>query len=90
MRHATQLHNRRYFDDSMEIINRQGLPGNGKRARCEHVNRAVLATTQRVIEGAWEEEVPAYWGAERSEHWPCGRGPDQTRSGGSQREVIPP
>ena len=27
MRHAQQIHNRRYFDDSMEIINRKGLPG---------------------------------------------------------------
>jgi len=27
MSHAKQLHNRQYFDDSMEIINRKGLPG---------------------------------------------------------------
>jgi transposase-like protein len=88
MSHATQLHNRRYFDDYMEIINRQGLPGNVKSELCEQVNRAVLATTQRVIEGALEEEVTAYLGAERYEHVSFGRGPEQTRSGCYQRELI--
>ncbi len=65
MSHAQQLHNRRYFDDSMEIINRKGLPGNVKSERCAQVNRAVLATTQRVIAQALEEELTTYLGAER-------------------------
>ena len=60
MSHAKQLHNRRYFDDYMEIINRKGLPGNVKSELCEQVNRAVLATTQRIIEGALEEEVTTF------------------------------
>ena len=30
MSHATQLHNRRYLNDYLEIINRHGLPGNVK------------------------------------------------------------
>ena len=65
MSHATQLHNRRYFDDYMEIINRKGLPGNVKSELCTQVNRAVVATTQSVIEQALEEEVSMYLGAER-------------------------
>jgi hypothetical protein len=50
MSHAQQLHNRRYFNDSMESIHRQGLPGNVKRALGQHGNAAVVATTRRVIE----------------------------------------
>ena len=88
MSHATQLHNRRYFDDYMEIINRKGLPGNVKSELCEQVNRAVVATTQSVIEQALEEEVTLYLGAERYEHLPWGRGPEQTRSGYYPRELI--
>jgi len=65
MSHAKQLHNRRYFDDSMEIINRKGLPGNVKSELCEQVNRAVVGTTQQVIEQALEAELSAYLGAER-------------------------
>jgi hypothetical protein len=30
MRHAKQLHHRRYLNDYLEIINREGLPGNLK------------------------------------------------------------
>ena len=30
MSHAKQLHNRRYLNDYLEIINREGLPGNIK------------------------------------------------------------
>jgi putative transposase len=88
MSHATQLHNRRYFDDYMEIINRKGLPGHVKSELCEQVNRAVVATTQSVIERALEEELTTYLGAERYEHLPWGRGPAQTRSGSSTRELI--
>ena len=46
MSHAKQLHNRRYFDDYMEIINRKGLPGNVKSELCEQVNRAVVGTSE--------------------------------------------
>jgi transposase-like protein len=88
MSHAKQLHNRRYFDDYMEIINRKGLPGNVKSELCQQVNRAVVATTQSVIEGALEEELTTYLGAERYEHLPWGRGPEQTRSGYYERELI--
>ena len=88
MSHATQLHNRRYFDDYMEIINRTGLPGNVKSELCEQVKRAVVGTTQQVIEQALEAELSAYLGAERYEHLPWGREAAQTRSGFYRRELI--
>ena len=88
MSHAKQLHNRRYFDDYMEIMNRKGLPGNVKSALCEQVNRAVVGTTQQVIEQALEAELSAYLGAERYEHLPWGREAAQTRSGSYRRELM--
>jgi len=88
MSHAQQLHNRRYFDDSMEIINRKGLPGHIKSELCQQVNDAVVTTTQQVIEQALEAELTAYVGAERSEHVPWGREAEQTRSGGYRRALI--
>ena len=60
MSHAKQLHNQRYFDDYLEIINRTGLPGNVKSEVCQHVHHAVIATVQRVIEQALEEELTTY------------------------------
>ena len=62
MSHATQLHNRRYFDDSLEIINRHGLPGNVKHEVCQQVRDAVLTTVQTVIEHALQEEWRRTWG----------------------------
>ena len=56
MSHAQQLHNRRYFDDYMEIINRKGLPGHSKSELCQQVNDAVVTTTHQVIEQALEAE----------------------------------
>ena len=61
MSHATQLHNRRYFDDYLEIINRHGLPGNVKHEVCQQVRGAVLTTVQTVIEHALREEGARTW-----------------------------
>src|SRR5215470_14725635 len=88
MSHAQQLHNRRYFDDYMELINRKGLPGTVKTALCQQVNDAVVATTQHVIEQALEAELTAYVGAERYERLPWGREAAQTRSGCYHRELM--
>ncbi len=88
MSHAKQLHNRRYFDDYMEIINRKGLPGNVKSELCQEVQNAVVGTTQHIIEQALEAELSAYLGAERYEHLPWGRDSEQTRSGYYRRELI--
>jgi len=88
MGHAKQLHNRQYFDDYMEIINRKGLPGHSKSELCRQVNDAVVATTQQVIEQALEAELTAYLGAERYEHLAWGRDAEQTRSGYYRRALI--
>ena len=85
---AQQLHNRQYFDDYMEIINRKGLPGHIKSEICQQVNDAVVATTQQVIEQALEAELTAYLGAERYEHVAWGRDAEQTRSGYYRRALI--
>ena len=90
MSHVHQLHNRRYFDDYREIINRKGLPGNVKSALCQQVNDAVVATTQQVIEQALEAALSAYVGAERYEHLPWGREAEQTRSGCYHGALITP
>ena len=52
MSHAKQLHNRRYLNDYLEIINREGLPGNVKTDLCLTVQDTVIATVQHVIEAA--------------------------------------
>ena len=65
MSHAQQLHNRRSFDDSMEIINRKGLPGTVKTELCQQVTAAVVATTQHGLEQALEAALTASVGAER-------------------------
>ena len=60
MSHAKQLHNRRYLNDYLEIINREGLPGNVKNDVCRKVQATVIATVQHVIEAALDEELSAY------------------------------
>lgn len=88
MSHAKQLHNRRYLNDYLEIINREGLPGNIKSALCLKVQDTVIATVQQIIEAALDEELRAYLGLERYEHLPWGRPPEATRSGSYQRELL--
>ena len=88
MSHAKQLHNRRYLNDYLEIINRAGLPGNVKNDVCRKVQATVIATVQHVIEAALDEELSAYLGVERYEHVPWGRPPEATRSGSYQRTLL--
>jgi len=90
MSHAKQLHNRRYLNDYLEIINREGLPGNVKNDLCLEVQNVVLTTVQQVIEEALEEDLRAYLGLERYEHLPWGRPEELTRSGSYRRELITP
>ena len=42
MSHAQQLHNRRYLDGYMQIINRAGLPDNVKAEVCQQVHASAL------------------------------------------------
>jgi transposase-like protein len=88
MSHAKQLHNRRYLNDYLEIINREGLPGNVKNDVCRKVQATVIATVQHVIEAALDEELSAYLGVDRYEHVPWGRPPEATRSGSYQRTLL--
>ena len=88
MSHAKQLHHRRYLNDYLEIINREGLPGNVKNDLCLDVQNVVITTVQQVIEEALEEELRAYLGLERYEHLPWGRPEELTRSGSYRRELI--
>ena len=88
MSHAKQLHQRRYLNDYLEIINREGLPGNVKTELGLLVQDVVLSTVQQVIEAALEEELSAYLGLARYEHLPWGRPPEQTRSGRYQRDLM--
>src|SRR4029453_7172053 len=81
MSHAKQLHHRRYLNDYLEIINREGLPGNVKTDLCLTVQDTVIATVQHVIEAALEEELHAYLGLDRYEHLPSGRHPSRPAVG---------
>jgi len=88
MSHAKHLHNRRYLNDYLEIINRESLPGNVKNDLCLEVQEVVLTTVQQVIEAALEEEWRAYLGLERYEHLPWGRPAELTRRGSDRRELL--
>jgi hypothetical protein len=81
MSHAKPLHHRRYLNDSLESIHREGLPGNVKTDLCLTVQDPVIATVQHVIEAALDEELRAYLGLDRYEQLPWGRPPESTRSG---------
>jgi len=88
MSHAKQLHHRRSLHDSLESINREGLPGNVKTDLCLTVQDTVIATVQHVIAAALEEELSASLGLERYAHLPWGRPPESTRSGSYQRALL--
>jgi transposase-like protein len=55
---------------------------------CQHVQHAVLATVKWTLEQALDAELTAYLGAERYEHLPQNRVPEQTRSGCYRRTLI--
>ena len=88
MSHATQLHDRRYLDDYLQIINRSGLPSHVKSEVCQQVQQAVLTTVKWTLEQALQEELTAYLGLSRYERLSQGRTPEQTRSGSYARTLI--
>jgi transposase-like protein len=88
MSHATQLHNRRYLDNYLEIINRHGLPGNVKSTVCQEIQQAVTRTVKAALEQSLEEELTQYLGLVRYEHVPWGRRPECTRSGAYTRALL--
>ena len=70
MSHGTPLHNRRSLHDSLEIINRHGLPGNVKSEICHQMHQAITATVKGVLAHSLEEELPQHLGLARYEHLP--------------------
>jgi transposase-like protein len=88
MSHATQLPNRRYLNDYLEIINRHGLPGNVKSTVCHALQQAVILTVKGALEHRLEEELTQYLGLARYEHLPWGRRPELTRSGTYARALL--
>ena len=75
MSHAKQLHHRRSLHDSLEILNREGLPGNVKTDLCLRVQDTVITTVHHVIEAALDEELHAYLGLDRMNMCPGGAHP---------------
>jgi transposase-like protein len=88
MSHAKQLHHRRSLHDSLEILNREGLPGTIQSDLCLTVQDTVVTTVQHVIEEALEEELSASLGVARYAPLPWGRPPEATRRGSYQRALI--
>jgi transposase-like protein len=88
MSHATQRHNRRDLNDSLEIITRHGLPGNVKSTVCHEIQQAVTLTVKGALEHSLEEELTQYLGVARYEHLPWGRRPELTRSGTYTRALL--
>jgi hypothetical protein len=52
---AQQRHNRRDFDDSLELIHRHGLPGPVKHAVCQQGRDTGSTTVQPVLAHALHE-----------------------------------
>jgi hypothetical protein len=87
MSHATQLHDRGYLADSMQIMHRCSLPGNVQEEVYRQVHARALETVKWTLEWALDEEVRAYLGRTRSQRAIVPRCPEETRSGGDEREL---
>jgi len=87
MSHATQLHNRGYLADYMQIMNRCTLPNNVQDEVYRQVHDRALATVKWTLEQALEEEVTIYRGCARYARRRQGRRPEETRSGAYRREL---
>jgi putative transposase len=87
MSHATQLHNRGYLDDYMQIMNSSPLSGNVQDEVYGRVQASALATVKWTLEQALDEEVTAYLGCTRYERHLQRRRPEETRSGTYERQL---
>ena len=87
MSHATQLHNRGYLADYMQIMNRCALPSNVPDEVYRQVHDRALATVKWTLEQALDEEVTIYLGRARYERRLQRRRPEETRSGAYTREL---
>ena len=66
MSHATQLHDRGYLADSMQIMHRVPPPGHCQGEVYHQVHACALETVQWTLEQALDEEVRAYLGRARA------------------------
>jgi transposase-like protein len=87
MSHATQLHNRGYLADYMQIMNASALPGNVYDAVYGQVRERVVSSVKWPLEQALDEEVRDYLGCERYERHLVPQRPEATRSGSYKREL---
>jgi putative transposase len=87
MSHATQLHDRGYLADYMQIMHRCSLPGNVQDEVYHQVHARALETVQWTLEQALDEEVRAYLGRARYERDSVPHRPEETRSGAYGREL---
>ena len=87
MSHATQLHNRSYFGDYMQIMNRCVLPSNVYEGLYKQVQSQVLSAVKWTLEQALGEEVIDYLGCGRYERGSRPRLPQETRSGSYERQL---
>src|SRR5215470_1869752 len=87
MSHATQLHDRGYLADYMQIMHRCSLPGHVQDAVYQQVHARTVATVTWTLEQALDEELRAYVGRGRYERdrTPCG--PEATRRGAYTRQL---
>jgi transposase-like protein len=87
MSHATQLHDRGYLADYMQIMQGSTLPSNVHDEVCRQVHRRALSTVKWTLEQALAEEVTAYLGYARYERHLRPRRPEATRRGVYEREL---
>ena len=81
MSHATQLHDRGYLADYMQMRHSSALPGNVSEEGYGQVHARVVSTVQWTLEPALHAEVRSYLGGGRYARGPQPRGPEETRSG---------
>ena len=67
MSHATQLHDRGYLADDMQIMQRCALPGNVQDEVYRQVRARTVATVKWTLEQALDEELRGYVGRGRYE-----------------------
>jgi putative transposase len=87
MSHATQLHDRGYLADYMQIMQRCALPGNVQDEVYRQVRARTVATVKWTLEQALDEELRGYVGRGRYERDSEPRGPEETRSGTYTRQL---
>ena len=87
MSHATQLHDRGYLADYMQIMRRCSLPGNVQDEVYHQVHARALETVKWTLEQALHEEVRTYLGHARYERDIVPHRPEETRSGTYGREL---